>query len=126
MDRSLIATLLLLAACAAPKTIHKSVHDGVEIAYHWNHGKDEPSELVMRMDNTTLEDRRVSLVIDLYLDGKTIETLQADTCIRVGQSLNGKLNGIYFVPEQVTPEQIKSGTVTIEMTRTFVEPLPCE
>ncbi len=126
MKKLLPFILSIFFGCSAPKTIHKAVHDGIEIAYHWDHDENEPSELVMRMDNKTLEDRRISLVIDIYLNGKTVETLQADTCIRLGQSLNGKLNGIYFVPENVSPAQIKSGEVQIEMTRTFVEPLPCE
>lgn len=79
----------------------------------------------MRMENVSTEDRRISLVIDIYHQGRTVETLQADTCIKVGQAMSGKLNGIYFVPESVTREQIESGDVQLELTRTFVEPLTC-
>ena len=122
----IVLMALLLSACSAPKYIHEGVHEGVEIAYYWKHDKEKPIELILRMENTSLEDKRVSLVIDLYHTGKTVETLQADTCIRVGKTLNGKLNGIYFVPEQVTAEQVRNGEIQIEMTRTFVEPLPCE
>jgi hypothetical protein len=127
MNRAILFTIssLILVSCAGPKYLHTSVHDGVEIAYRWAHRNDRPSELLMRMENTTLEDKRVSLVIDLYHQGRTVETLEADTCLRVGQTMTGKLNGIYFVPEQVTTEQIKSGEVQLEMTRTFIEPLPC-
>ncbi len=121
-----ILFLVILSACAGPQYLHKEVHDGVEIAYFWKHSEKGPSELIMRMDNVSQEDRRVSLVVDLYHQGKTVETLQADTCVRVGQSLNGKLNGIYFVPATVTPGQIRNGEILVEMTRTFVEPLPCE
>ncbi len=118
--------LLLITACSSPKYLHQAVHDGVEVSYYWKHQKEAPSELIMRLTNVSQEDRRVSLVIDLYHQGKTIETLQADTCIRVGQSLNGKLNGIYFVPEKATSAQIQSGEVQVEMTRTFIEPIPCQ
>lgn len=121
-----ILFLLLAAGCAAPKIMHKENFEGVDISYHWKHSKSKPSELILRIDNKSLEDRRVSIVLDLSYQGKTVETLLADTCIRVGQSLNGKLNGIYFVPEQVTAAQIKSGDVLIDMSRTFVEPLTCE
>lgn len=122
----IVLMALLFSACSAPKYIHEGVHEGVGIAYYWKHDKEKPIELILRMENTSLEDKRVSLVIDLYHTGKTVETLQADTCIRVGKTLNGKLNGIYFVPEQVTAEQVRNGEIQIEMTRTFVEPLPCE
>jgi hypothetical protein len=126
MKVSILFIAVLLFACSTPQYLHKEVHDGVEIAYFWKHGENAPSELIMRMDNVSQEDRRVSLVIDLYHQGKTVETLQADTCIRVGQSLNGKLNGIFFVPEVVTADQIRNNEIMVEMTRTFIEPLPCE
>ncbi len=121
-----IIVLLLAAGCAATKILHKENFEGVDISYHWKHSKSKPSELILRIDNNSLEDRRVSLVLDLSEHGKTVETLTADTCVRVGQSLNGKLNGIYFVPAEVTTAQIKSGDVMIDMSRTFIEPLPCE
>ncbi len=122
----IVLMALLFSACSAPKYIHEGEHEGVGLAYYWKHDKEKPIELILRMENTSLEDKRVSLVIDLYHTGRTVETLQADTCIRVGKTLNGKLNGIYFVPEQVTAEQVRNGEIQIEMTRTFVEPLPCE
>ena len=126
MKALFISLLLVLIACSTPQYLHKQVHDGIEIAYFWKHADNGPSELILRMDNVSQEDRSVALVIDLYLQGKTAETLQADTCIRAGQTLNGKLNGIYFVPAVVSTQQIKNGEVTVEMTRTLVEPQPCK
>jgi hypothetical protein len=126
MKKLLLLLVVVLSACAGPQYLHQSVHEGVEIAYRWQHRSERPSELLLRMQNVSLEDRRVSLAIDLYHQGKTVESLIADTCIRVGQTMTGRLNGIYFIPEHVTTQQIKSGEVQIEMTRTFVEPLPCE
>ena len=77
------------------------------------------------MTNTTAEDKQVDLVIDLTYQGRTVETLRADSCLRVGQTMNGKLNGIYFIPEQLTTEQIKSGDATAELTNTTVEGTTC-
>jgi hypothetical protein len=125
MKNALPILLLLAISCTPPKHLHKASYEGVEVAYHWNHRKDKPSELILRMENRSLEDKRISLVIDLYLEGKTVETLEADTCIKVGRTMNGKLNGIFFTPERVTTAQIKAGEVQVEMTRTFVEPLRC-
>lgn len=115
-----------LIGCSTPQYLHKGVHDGVELAYRWNHPARKPSELLVRMKNTTDADREVHLTIDLYYQGRTVETLTADTCIKAGRTMNGKLNGLYFVPAQLTSEQIKSGDAVAEMTRTEVAAATCE
>jgi predicted RecA/RadA family phage recombinase len=74
----------------------------------------------MKLTNTTGEDLRIDLGIDLSYQGRTVETLSADTCIRAGQTLNGRLNGIYFIPERLTTEQIKDGGTQVELSRTDV------
>ena len=118
--------LLTLAACSGPQYLYKGERDGVELAYRWNHPKDKPSELLLHMKNMTPGDKRIALAIDLFYQGRTVETLEADTCIRTGQTLNGKLNGIYFIPERITTEQIKNGGVQVEMTKTRIEAEPCQ
>jgi hypothetical protein len=125
MKKTLTILPFILLACAAPKDIYKGVHDGVEISYRWNHPKDKASELLLKLSNTTPGDKRVDLAIDLYVEGRTVETLLADTCIGTGRTLNGKLNGIWFVPERITTERIKNGSVKVEMTRTVIEEGPC-
>lgn len=113
------------AVFAQSKFVHKGEHNGVELAYRWNHPVGKPSELLMRMKNTTKEDKRVDLVIDLYYQGLTVESFEADTCIKAGVTLTGKLNGIYFVPGRVTTEQIKSGDAEAEITRSEIETGTC-
>ena len=114
-----------LAACATPKDVYKGVHDGIEVSYRWSHPAGKPSELLLKLKNTSAEDRDVDLVIDLYYQGRTVESLMADTCIRSGQVLNGKLNGIWFKPEQLTTAQIKDGGANVEITRSRIEPTTC-
>ena len=121
----LLLLVLPFQAMAQKGFIHKGERDGVEMAYRWNHPIGKPSELILKLKNTTEEDRRVSLVIDLYYQGLTVEVLEADTCIKGGQTLNGKLNGIYFVPERLTSDQIKSGDAEAELTRSEVTPDIC-
>lgn len=116
---------VLLSACGTTKYVEKGTVDGIEIAYRWSHPMGKPSELLLRLKNTTLEDRNLNLAIDLYYQGRTLETMLADTCIRAGHTLNGKLNGIYFTPGRVTTEQIKDGGTQVETTRTMVEPTLC-
>jgi hypothetical protein len=117
--------MLALSACSAPQYIYKGVHDGVDVSYRWKHPKGKPSELLLKLENTSSEDKLLSIVLDVYYQGRTVETLTADTCIRVGQTLDGKLNGIYFIPKKLTTDQIKSGDGTVEMTRTEVTPGVC-
>lgn len=126
MKNSLSLLILMCVGCTTPQYLHKGVHDGVELAYRWNHPMGKPSELLVRMKNTSGTDREVHLAIDLYYQGRTVETLTADTCIKAGRTMDGKLNGIYFVPAQLTTEQIKSGDATAEMTRTEVVAATCE
>ncbi|MBL7964009.1 MAG: hypothetical protein JNM31_09200 [Flavobacteriales bacterium] len=115
----------LLAACKGTEFIHKSQENGLEVAYRWNHPQGKPSELLRRLKNTAESDRSVALTIDLYYQGRTVESLEADTCVKAGQTLNGKLNGIFFIPERLTTEQIKSGDAQVEVTRLSVQPTDC-
>lgn len=125
--RSLLPLLFFIPAAshAQSKFIHKGERNGVEMAYRWNHPTGKPSELLLKLKNTSAEDKRVDLVIDLYYQGLTVESFEADTCIKAGATLSGKLNGIYFVPSRVTTEQIKSGDAEAEMTRSQVERDTC-
>jgi hypothetical protein len=124
-ERLLPLLLVALCGCAPTQYIQKGTFEGVEVSYRWNHPTGKPSELLLKMTNTSVEDKQVDLVIDLQYQGRTVGSLRADTCIRVGQTMNGKLNGIYFVPEQLTTEQIKSGDATAELTNTTVEGTTC-
>ncbi len=125
--RVLLLLLLVppLQVAAQKGFIQKGEREGVEMAYRWNHPVGKPSELILKMKNTTQEDRHVSLVIDLYYQGLTVEVLEADTCIKAGRTLNGKLNGIYFIPQRLSSEQIKSGDAEAELTRSEVTPETC-
>jgi hypothetical protein len=122
---TLFSLFLSLVACAPPEYLHKGVQDGVELAYRWNHPTGKPSELLLKMVNTTEQDKEVSLIIDLYYQGLTVETMTADTCLPAGRTMNGKLNGIYFIPTRLTTEQIKSGDATAELTLSNVKNGTC-
>ncbi|MBK9174942.1 MAG: hypothetical protein IPM46_01120 [Flavobacteriales bacterium] len=71
-------------------------------AYRWSHPPGKPSELLLRLKNVSGADKRVSLGIDLYYQGRTVEAFEADTCLRPGMLLAGRLNGIYFIPRALT------------------------
>jgi hypothetical protein len=123
--RGILPLLMVCSWSAQAQYIEKGMQDGIAVAYRWKHRTGAPSEMHLRLNNTNAEDKRVDLVIDLYYQGLTVETLRADTCIKAGQVLNGRVNGIYFIPERLTTEQIKSGDAAAEWTNTTVEPATC-
>ncbi len=125
MKAVVLIAALALGSCAMPQYVGKGTHEGVEISYRWNHPVGKPSELWLRLKNTTEQDKRVDLGIDLYYQGRTVEMLTADTCLRAGQVMSGKLNGIYFIPERVTTAQIKEGSAALEVTRTLIAAGTC-
>lgn len=110
---------------AQAQFISKGTHEGVEIAYRWRHPKGKPSELQLRMKNAAATDKRISLGIDLYYQGLTVESFEADTCLHAGQQITGRLNGFYFIPQRLTTAQIKDGGADIDITRTVVTDEPC-
>ena len=116
-----LLAFLASAGCAPPQYLQKGVQDGVQLAYRWNHPPGKPSELLLKLVNT----KSVDLIIDLSYQGLTVETMELDTCIRAGRTMNGKLNGVYFIPTRLTTEQIKSGDAVAEMTRTIIAKSIC-
>ncbi len=121
----IVPFLSFFATCAQAQFLSKGTIDDVEVAYRWKHPVGKPSELHLRLKNVAAEDKHVNVVLDLYYQGRTVETFEADTCIRGGQTLSGRLNGIYFIPQRLTTEQIKDGSGEVEMTRTLIEPAVC-
>lgn len=120
MPRPLVLALML-AGCAAPSFVQKGVHEGLDIAYRWNHPAGKPPELLLKLSNTTSMDRTLHLDLGLYYQGRMVETFTADTCIRAGQTLNGKLNGFYFTPTSLSPEQASSDDTQLEIAALKVE-----
>ncbi len=125
--RHLVIALLLLPVLvsAQHEYIHKGEQNGVEMAYRWKHPIGKPSELHLRLKNTAQEDRRIALVIDLYYQGRTVEVFEADTCIKAGRTMNGRMNGIFFIPEHLTSDQLRSGDAEAELTRSQVTTGTC-
>ncbi|MBK9596818.1 MAG: hypothetical protein IPO60_00475 [Flavobacteriales bacterium] len=115
----LLSTLLL--GCAAPKFIQAGQEDDVSVSYRWNHRAGKPSELLLKIVNASSSPQRMHLGLDLYYQAFTVEQFTADTCIPAGRTFNGKLNGIYFVPQKLTPEQAASPDTKVELTGYSVE-----
>ncbi len=125
MNRCAALLLPFLIACAPTQWAYKGMHDGVDMSYRWQYPPGKPAELLLRLENTTDADKTIDLAIDLYFQGRTVETFEADTCIGAGQTLNGKVNGFYFIPSRLTSDQLRSGDTQVEATRTVIEAGSC-
>ena len=60
--------------------------------------------------------------LDIHFQALTVEQFHADTCIPAGRTFNGKLNGIYFIPQVLTTEQAKSPDTQVDLTEFTVTP----
>lgn len=123
---SLAFTLLVTAACSAQRFTPAAEKDSVTLGYKWVHKAGKPSALSLQLANPTDVRRRVHAEIDLYYQGFTVEQFTADTLIGPHRTLTGKLNGIYFEPKALTPEQARSNDTRVEVTSFTVGPAPAE
>lgn len=118
MKNAWIPLLMLLAipGCKAPAFIQEGTKDGVTVSYRWNHRPGHPSELLLKIANVSGYAQHVKLGLDVSFQNFTVEELSADTCIPAGRVFNGKLNGIYFIPRNLTPEQAASPDTQVQLS----------
>ncbi len=121
----LVTLLLLLAitSCKAPQFIQGGEKDGVTVSYRWNHRADKPSELLLKIVNNSTSAQQLHIGLDLYNQAFTVEEFSSDTCIPAGRTFNGKMNGIYFIPKQITAEQAASPDTKVQLTEFTVAPI---
>ncbi|MGB3527440.1 MAG: hypothetical protein WBB32_15910 [Flavobacteriales bacterium] len=118
---TLLLILLGFTSCKVPQFIQGGEKDGVKVSYRWNHRADKPSELLLKIVNDSPSAQQLHLGLDLYYQAFTVEQFSADTCIPAGRTFNGKLNGIYFIPKQVTAEQAASPDTKVQLTEFTAE-----
>ncbi|MCH2215622.1 MAG: hypothetical protein MK086_10655 [Flavobacteriales bacterium] len=87
--------------------------NGLEISTKWGLARDasgiRKDAILLKVQNTIKEALILSLDINLYYEGILRESGRIeDECIPGLKSRVGKLNGIYFMPENFTSEQLKN------------------
>lgn len=118
----LLLATLIGSACKMPQFIQGGEKDGVAISYRWNHPANKPSELLLKITNSSTSAQEVRIELDLSYQAFTVEELTADTCIPAGRTFNGKLNGVYFIPRRLTPEQAASPDTRVQVSLFEVAP----
>ena len=108
----LLVAIFLCGAAQAQRgyTQYQKVN-GLEISTKWGQAKDadgvKKDALLLKVENT--EDKAVTLAFDInfYYEGILRESGRIEgECIPGLKSRVGKLNGIYFVPENFTSDQL--------------------
>lgn len=113
--------LVAMAGCNAQQYTQAGYSEGVTVSYRWRHTAGGPSELLLKLVNASDSARAVHVGLDLYFQGLTVERFSADTCITAKRTMNGKINGFYFVPQTLTPEQAASPETRVDLTGFTVE-----
>ncbi len=115
------------AACFGQKGYTQYIkQDGLRMATKWAKAKDADGAvkpaLLIAIENTNKEPVAFSYTINLYYEGMLRETASmSEECIVGLKSRIGKLNGIYFIPQKFTPEQLKSSDFNFTMDGIEIE-----
>jgi len=100
--------------------------DGLKISTKWSKAKNEEGEkkpaLLFAIENVNEYDVEYSFEILFYYEGLLKENgaIEAE-CLQGMKSQIGKLNGIYFIPEKFTTQQLKSSDFNFEIESLMVE-----
>ena len=106
--------------------------NGLEISTKWGMAKDangvKKDALLLKVENTTKEAVTLAFDVNLYYEGILRESGRIEgECIPGLKSRVGKLNGIYFVPENFTTEQLKNSHFNFTLDQIEVEKIEsCE
>ncbi len=97
---------------AQDKYTEKLSTEKVDIHYKWKYptkgGVEGPAELLLKVKNKNQEPISISFEVAYMLDMKTVATFAVDTCLKAKKTIYGKLNGLYFISEDLSNEEIRS------------------
>lgn len=121
-----LATLAATQGIAQKSYDQYSVTDSVRISTKWGTAKDadgiKKPALMIGIDNQNTHAVTAGMELLFYYEGMLRESGQIDpTCLPAGNRVYGKLNGIYFIPESFTPEQLKRDDFELQIESITVE-----
>jgi hypothetical protein len=101
--------------------------DGLELSTKWGTAKDEDGErkpaLLLGIANENAHAVSFSFDVNLYYEGILRETGRIEGyCVEAGKKRIGKLNGIFFIPEHFTEEQLNAPDFTFSLDAVEVTP----
>ena len=123
---SAIALLTMLTSCSAQRYVQYQKVNGLEISTKWGQAKDadgvKKDALLLKVENTADQAVTLAMDINLYYEGMLRESGRIEgECIPGLKSRVGKLNGIYFVPENFSSEQLTNSSFNFTLDEIEVE-----
>ena len=124
-----LLTILLLSGIEAYAQFgytQYQIVDGLKVSTKWGKARDESGSrkpaLLLAFENTNSFPITYSFDILLYYEGVLRENgTMEDLCLDALKSNTGKLNGIYFIPENFTEDQLKNSDFNFEIDNLVVE-----
>lgn len=128
-----IIILIGTTSCAAQFGYTQySITDGLKISTKTGTAKDEEGNkkpaILLRIENVNDYPVEFSYNIDLYYEGILRETGIIDgVCAKERQTMMGKLNGIYYIPEKFTEDQLSNSSFDLQINKIEVNKIEeCE
>jgi len=85
--------------------------DGVDFSNAWlkpGFTEGKPVELLFKIKNNNKYAVLLTYSVDYYLNGELKESVELYYCLKAKKTATGKLNGLFFISEKLTNEQILS------------------
>jgi hypothetical protein len=122
---SLTVAIFTIASYAQGYEEYQKVN-GLEISTKWGTAKNAAGErkdaLMLKVENDSEKSLSLSFDVNLYYEGILRETGRIEgECIPALKSRIGKLNGIYFIPEKFTSEQLKTTSFSFSLDEIEVD-----
>ncbi len=126
MITAALVTLATVQGFAQKGYDQYSITDSVRVSTKWSTAKDAEGNkkpaIMIGIDNQNTHAITASMEILFYYEGILRESGQIDpTCVKPGNRVYGKLNGIYFIPDAFTPEQLKNSDFSMQIESITVE-----
>ncbi len=123
-----LSLLFLINAVAFSQYEKVKEQGGLEFSVRWVkqkwYKKNSPQMLTLQIKNLNEFPMKYDLQVEVFQKGVTVESSETKTYTIAGKTtLKGRLNGISFVMEKISAEDIKSKNYELELELENVEPV---
>jgi hypothetical protein len=124
----LLSLLLIVNLVAFSQYEKVKEQEGLEFSVRWVkqkwYKKNSPQMLTLQVKNLNEFPLKYDLQVEVFQKGVTVESSETKTYTIAGKTtLKGRLNGISFVMEKISADDIKSKNYELELELENVEPI---
>jgi hypothetical protein len=124
----LLSLLLIVNLVAFSQYEKVKEQEGLEFSVRWVkqkwYKKNSPQMLTLQVKNLNEFPMKYDLQVEVFQKGVTVESSESKTyTIAAKTTLKGRLNGISFIMEKISADDIKSKNYELELELENVEPI---